>query len=115
MTTLRFGKLEYDDDPIRVKPRQLESKIENAVCNYGRKLGWLMWKFKSPSQKGVPDRICIGNGKTIFIEFKATGETPTDLQERIHKMIRDRGVHVYAVDDINVGIKLLDELNNVNA
>jgi hypothetical protein len=34
-------------------------------------LGGRAWKFKSPNQRGVADRIvCLPNGETWFIELK---------------------------------------------
>lgn len=60
-----------------------EAKIETASCDYARRLGCYTRKFKSTSQRGVPDRLFISNtGKVFFIEFKALGKSPTALQLR---------------------------------
>lgn len=87
-----------------------ESYIEKKVCDYAVTLGWVHYKFSSPGNKGVPDRILLRKGRIIFIEFKATGKEPTKLQFYIHKIIRRLGFKVYVVDDIEVGKLLLNQI-----
>jgi len=88
-----------------------ESYIEKRVCAYAVLLGWVHYKFSSPGNRGVPDRILLRKGRIIFIEFKATGKKPTKLQYYIHKIIRKLGFKVYVVDDIEAGKMLLDEIS----
>ena len=48
-----------------------ESEVENYLVWAVEVLGGAAWKFKSPSQRGVADRIvCMPNGETWFIELK---------------------------------------------
>ena len=48
-----------------------ESEVENYLVWAVEVLGGTTWKFKSPSQRGVADRIvCMPNGETWFIELK---------------------------------------------
>jgi len=48
-----------------------ESEVENYLVWVVETLGGRAWKFKSPSQRGVADRIvCLPNGETWFIELK---------------------------------------------
>lgn len=65
--------------PIVKKTRPVrESDIEKKVCDRAKSLGWITPKFKSPMNRGVPDRIfmrgkkvgfscpvCDGSGKTL--------------------------------------------------
>jgi len=37
----------------------LERDIERKVCEMAKVAGWLAFKFVSPAQRGVPDRIFI--------------------------------------------------------
>jgi hypothetical protein len=60
----------------------LEKQIEKKVVDYCRKRGFLCYKFSSPANRGVPDRIIIGKGKVLFLELKRKGEMPTALQFR---------------------------------
>lgn len=48
-----------------------ESEIENYLVWTVETLGGKAYKFKSPNQRGVSDRIvCMPNGETWFIELK---------------------------------------------
>jgi Holliday junction resolvase len=90
-----------------------ENKIESEVCNYAETLGWLQFKFSSPNQKGVPDRIFIRNGAVLFIEFKATGANPTKLQRKKIREILTQGVRVFVIDNIGEGKKLFNSFDNI--
>lgn len=85
-----------------------ESNIELNVTRHGMKTGWLSFKFNSSNHAGVPDRIFIKNGKTIYIEFKASGEKPRKLQEITFKKMREHGAQVFVVDSIEDGKAVLD-------
>jgi len=86
-----------------------ESEIEAAVCNYAKsKYKWLVYKFVSPSNRGVPDRLFIRNETVFFIEFKAWNKIPTKLQKRVITKIRNQGVDVYVVDSIKQGKEIFD-------
>lgn len=88
-----------------------ESEIEKKVSDYAKAKGWLVYKFVSPSQRGVPDRIFIRGGKLFFVEFKAPGKKPTKLQDKIFGKIREELFEVYIIDDVEQGKKLIGELN----
>lgn len=48
-----------------------ESEIENYLVWTVETLGGKAYKFKSPNQRGVSDRIvCMPNGETWFVELK---------------------------------------------
>jgi len=85
-----------------------ESKIEKDVSDYGRKHGWLVYKFTSPGNRGVPDKMFIRRDIVFFIEFKATGKVPTKLQQLVASRIRAEGVDVYTVDSILCGRNIID-------
>ena len=49
----------------------LEKEVENYLVWHVERLGGRAYKFASPGQRGVSDRIvCLPNGKTWFIELK---------------------------------------------
>ena len=58
----------------------LEKKLEKRCCDVARVHGWWTRKFSSPSNRGVPDRIFLKDGRVVFLEFKAPGNQPTRLQ-----------------------------------
>lgn len=48
-----------------------ESEIETYFCWAVMRLGGVTYKFKSPTQRGVADRIaCLPGGETWFVELK---------------------------------------------
>lgn len=85
-----------------------ESQIEKTVTKYAKLCGWLSYKFVSPNQKGVPDRIFLKNGTIIFIEFKQEGKEPTKLQQKCIKTIRNQRFNVIIIDSIEKGIKFFN-------
>ena len=75
-----------------------EKDIESWSKNLARKNGWWVRKFKSPSNRSVPDDIFCNSGRVFFVEFKATGEEPTELQWDEIYAIRAVGGTVYVCD-----------------
>jgi len=78
----------------------LERQIEKKVCEKAKLAGWLTYKWVSPSQAGVPDRIFIRDGEIIFIEFKAFGKKPTELQKKTIEKLKGQKMKVYICDSI---------------
>ena len=90
-----------------------ESKIEQTVCSKAKNLGWLVYKFTSPNQRGVPDRIFMRNGICFFVEFKKFGKKPTELQNvTMGKIKLIGGFECYVIDNIEDGFKLLEKYQN---
>lgn len=98
----------------------IENTVETYLVDQCRKNNYLCYKFVSPSQNGVPDRIIIGNGFTIFIELKRPSKNQLDpLQEVICQKMRDSGAIVIMIntkDKVDLLIKLIKnkskKLNN---
>jgi len=87
--------------------KESEKSIESYGCKQLKKLGIESYKFTSPNRRSVPDRMCVGHDSLLFfIEYKATGEKPTEAQKREHKRLRDKGFNVYVIDSK----KQVDEL-----
>ena len=64
----------------------LEKDIERYLVAEVRKRGGEAYKFVSPAQRGVADRIVVMPGRVWFVELKRPGGKLTPLQERF----RDR-------------------------
>lgn len=75
-----------------------EAKIEKASCERAKAHGWKVYKFISPGNNGMPDRLFLRKGKAIFIEFKKKKKRPRVLQDTVHKELRDSGFEVYVID-----------------
>lgn len=72
-----------------------ESQIENKLVCMVRERGGLCYKFISPCNPGVPDRIVITPmGKTIFVELKTEIGSLQRIQEWQLAEMRKRGCDV---------------------
>jgi hypothetical protein len=78
--------------------RTPEGIIEDHLRRQCKKLGFMCLKFTSPGNSGVPDRIVIGNGQTVFIELKKPGEVPRRLQQEVIADLRAAGAAVHIAD-----------------
>lgn len=59
-----------------------ESEVEQYFVWAVLHLGGMTYKFKSPNQRGVADRIaCLPNGDTWFVELKTKGGRLSELQK----------------------------------
>lgn len=95
-----------------MSPNPLEKDIEKKVCAYARTLGCLVYKFTSPSQRSIPDRLFImpGGRGCFFIEFKKRGEKPTPAQAVEIDKIKRQGISVFVVDDVESGRVAVDAM-----
>lgn len=84
-----------------------ERDIEAKVVKWAKANGWLTYKFVSPSQRGVPDRIFIKDGYVVFVEFKAPGKKPTPLQAQTIRKLKEAECEVWVCDDAEQGIRWL--------
>ena len=76
-----------------------EKNIEQYLVRRVKELGGRAYKFVSPGNNGVPDRIVIlPGGKIFFAEMKAPGRKTTALQNMQIKRLQDLGQKVYALD-----------------
>ena len=70
----------------------LEKDIERWLGNELRKAGYLYYKFVSPANPGVPDRLIIcPDGAVVFVELKTERGRLSKQQEACIQLLRDRG------------------------
>jgi len=85
-----------------MKRKTLERDIEKALVAKLKSLGGIAYKFCSPQNRGVPDRICLlPEGRLVFVECKRPGGKPTNNQLRVHEKIKALGHDVRIVDSID--------------
>lgn len=85
-----------------------EKQIESKIVKKAKELGFLTYKFSSPSNRGVPDRMFISpHGEVFFIEFKSGKGKVTKLQEKVIKDISEYGVGVFIINSVEVGLQIL--------
>lgn len=76
-----------------------EKEIESFLGDEVKAAGGRAYKFVSPGNDGVPDRlVLLPNGQAVFIELKAPGKKPTPLQESQIKKIRALGFRILVID-----------------
>ena len=69
-----------------------ESEIERKLVVGIRQVGGVAYKFVSPGNVGVPDRlICLPEGRVIFIELKTETGRLSAIQKVQIKRLRDLG------------------------
>lgn len=86
-----------------------EKAVEAYLRDEVRRRGGKAYKFTSPGQRGVPDRmVCLPGGRIFFVELKSEGKKSTDLQKRQQQRLRDLGQRVYA--DIDTKAKVREVL-----
>ena len=80
----------------------LESEVEKKLCKKVKEeLKGRAFKFVSPGQNGVPDRIVlVPMGRIYFVETKAPGKKLRKLQEWVRGLIQDLGFKVLRIDTI---------------
>lgn len=93
----------------------LEKHLEKKITDKAKKLGFLSYKFVSPNQKGVPDRIFISKtGKVFFIEFKSTKGKLSKLQVKKILELTANKADVFVVNSEELGLEILTKFINKN-
>ena len=80
----------------------LESEVEKKLCKKVKEeLHGRAFKFVSPGQNGVPDRIVlVPMGRIYFVETKAPGKKLRKLQEWVRGLIQGLGFVVLRIDTL---------------
>lgn len=88
-----------------MKSIRREATVERSFVDRLRKSGCLVYKFVSPGNDGVPDRIVITPGsRVIFAELKTERGELSAIQKYQIRRIRDHGQDVrvlYGKDDVD--------------
>ena len=71
-----------------------EGIIEDYLGKQAAKHGFLFYKFTSPGKRGIPDRIIIGRGHTVFVELKSATGKLSKLQEVTIAQMIEHGADV---------------------
>jgi hypothetical protein len=79
----------------------LESELERKVVALCRSQQIATYKFVSPANRGVPDRIILCNGKAMFLELKQEGKKPTRLQYYEMDRLHETGCRVCWADNFD--------------
>lgn len=86
----------------------LEKAVELPVVKRAEAAGFFVRKVEWPGRKGAPDRVFSREDRgTVWIEFKAPGETPRGSQIIEHERMRAAGMEVHVCDDIAAALEIL--------
>lgn len=78
-----------------------ESELEKEFSSLVRQAGGKAYKFVSPGNAGVPDRIVVlPGGRTGFAELKRPGAEPRKLQQLRLEELRKLGCLAEVVDSM---------------
>ena len=84
-----------------MKEKQVEEKLRQAI----KTMGGIAYKFTSPGNIGVPDRIVLlPGGRVWFVELKTDAGRLTPNQERQIQRIQSAGCNactLYGRDGVN--------------
>lgn len=76
-----------------------EKNIEAYLREQVKAIGGKAYKFVSPGNAGVPDRVvCLPGGRAFFVELKAPGKRPTPLQVAQMNKLAGLGFSVWVID-----------------
>lgn len=92
-----------------MREREIEEYLRLGV----KRLGGIAFKFTSPGNAGVPDRLVVMPGNRIyFVELKRPGGKTSQLQDRQIGRLRDLGCKVFVIDSKEGADKFLDEIQS---
>jgi hypothetical protein len=88
-----------------------ESQIESKMVRLVRDRGGLCYKFVSPNNPGVPDRIVIiPGGKTIYVELKTLFGRASEIQKWQIAEMQKRGADVRLLHGWDAVKEFLEEV-----
>lgn len=93
--------------------KMLEKEVEKFLVREVKKIGGISFKFISPGNAGVPDRIVIlPNGRVVFVELKTDKGKLTKLQEVQIKKISDLGADARVLRGIEGVKEFINEIQS---
>lgn len=82
-----------------LKNESKEKDIESYLRDEIKKLGGIAYKFISPGNAGVPDRLVLLPEEEIyFVELKAPGKKTRKIQDKQIGKIKNLGFRVFTID-----------------
>ena len=92
-------------------PAEKESVIEARLVRLVRSRGGLCFKFVSPGNPGVPDRIVITpEGRTVYVELKTEVGRLAAIQKWQHEEMRKRGAEVRTLKGLDQVLAFVEEV-----
>lgn len=90
-----------------------EKDIEEYLRLGVKKLGGVAFKFTSPGNSGVPDRLIVmPENRIYFVELKRPGGRTSPLQNRQISRLKDLGCRVLVVDSRESAERFLNDIQS---
>lgn len=89
-----------------------ESPIERYLVAQVKKIGGKAIKMLPTYENGMPDRQVLYEGRSVFVELKATGKKPRALQVAFSKELAKVGFEVVVIDSKQGVDAFVSELKN---
>ena len=91
----------------------LEKDIESWLNKKVKELGGISFKFVSPNNPGVPDRIYIfPEGKVYFVELKTETGRMSGIQKWQRQRLQEMGCQFYSVKGMKQAREFIEELKH---
>lgn len=92
-----------------MREREIEEYLRLGV----KRLGGIAFKFTSPGNAGVPDRLIVmPDNRIYFVELKRSGGKTSHLQNRQIGRLRDLGCSVSVIDSKEGVGKFLNDIQS---
>jgi len=91
----------------------LEKDVERQICKFAKDNGITVLKLGGMNDRGKADRMFMKGGVAAFLEIKAPGKKPTELQLRFLAQRKADGFHASWVDNRMDGEFFLMEAFNL--
>lgn len=85
-----------------------ERDIEKASVIAAKQIGWYGIKLLSSLMRGLPDRMFIGHGKVVFIEYKTQSGVLSPSQRAISRLFAQYGHTIHVARSVHDTIKVLE-------
>lgn len=90
-----------------------ESLVETAGVKYARGLGWAVYKWSSPGNQGILDRLHVKNSCAFAIEYKTTGKKATPKQRAEAGRLKAAGIPCRCIDNVQDAREFIALMNTV--
>jgi Holliday junction resolvase len=84
---------------------KLESSIQRDIINHLERCGWYVVKLIQTNKNGIPDLLCISEGKCMFVEVKRPPARARPLQiHRINELMNHgvSAIVAHSIDDLKL-------------
>lgn len=90
----------------------LEKTTEAWLGRKLREVGGLWMKFTSPGHSGVPDRILVLRGHTVYVEMKREKGKVSPIQKATFDLMVKAGVSIHVVYGKNGAQDFLNDIKS---